>query len=116
MRLAMVNQNCAFAIYHMCEALSAALAEADGKEVLSRRLHAEVRLRLMSLSDAELWELAKMTAYPPEMPVELVYENHKREINELRTTAAKWVQGLLRDAVPDAPAAPARPQSFSDWK
>ena len=98
----MVDQNRAFVIYHLCEALCAALAEADGKEALSRRLHLEVRLRLLSLSDEELWELSKITAIPPEKPVESAYEEHKREVMELRATADKWVNTLLRDTISDA--------------
>ena len=47
-----------FIKYHLREALRGAAAEADGDEVLSRRLRAEARLRLIGLCDEQLWELA----------------------------------------------------------
>lgn len=58
--------------YHLAEAMRGAAAEADGDEILSRCLRAETKLRLMSMSDEKLWELAKATSCPPERPVELV--------------------------------------------
>ncbi len=60
-----------FVKYHLREALRGAAAEADGDEDLSRRLRAETKLRLIGMSDEQLWELAKQTSCPPEMPVEL---------------------------------------------
>ena len=47
-----------FVKYHLREAVRGAVAEADGDENLSRRLHAETELRLLNLSDEELRELA----------------------------------------------------------
>ena len=51
-----------FVKYHLREALRGTTAEMDGDEDLSRRLHTEMRLRLISMSDEELWELARVTA------------------------------------------------------
>ncbi len=87
--------------YHLIEALQAALAETDGKEVLAQRLHAETKLRLINMSDEELWELAKITASPPEEPVDVVYQGHKKAVEELKTTATEWMKDLpLKQAQP----------------
>ncbi len=50
-----------FVKYHLREALRGAAAEADGNEDLSRYANAETELRLLNMSDEELWELAKIT-------------------------------------------------------
>ena len=81
--------------YHLRGALLASIAESARNENLSRRLHAEVKQRLISMSDEELWELAKRTADPPVRPVELVYEDHKREVEKLRATSGEWMGDLL---------------------
>ncbi len=88
-----------FIKYHLIEALHGAVAEADGDEDLSRRLHAETKLRLMGMSDEELWELAKQTSCPPERPVELVYKGIKQAIEEHMTTACEWMNDL--EPLPD---------------
>ena len=85
---------------HLREALRGAIAEADGDEGLSRRLHAEAKLRLISMSDEELWELAKLTADPLGRPVELAYEDHKRRVEELKATTGEWINDLER-LIPD---------------
>ena len=43
-----------FVKYHLHEVLRGAIAEANGDEALSHRLHAETKLRLMNMSDEEL--------------------------------------------------------------
>ena len=82
--------------YHLREALRGAAAEADGDEDLSQRLRAETRLRLIGMSDEQLWELAKQTSCPPEMPVELAYKRHKQAIEELKATASEWMNDLKK--------------------
>jgi len=81
--------------YHLRGAIFASIAESAGNENLSRRLHSEVKLRLISMSDEELWELAKRTADPPVRPVELSFEGHKREAEKYRATASEWMDDLL---------------------
>jgi len=56
---------------------------------LSRRLHVETKSRLINMSAEELWELAKLTASPPERPAELIYEGLKQAIEEHRATAGE---------------------------
>ncbi|MDD5537334.1 MAG: response regulator [Candidatus Omnitrophica bacterium] len=90
-----------FARYHLLEALHGGVAEADGNDKLSRHLHAKTKLRLISMSDEELWELARLTATPPEKPPELAYRNFKQTIEKLRATKNEWVTDLQ----------PARPPS-----
>ena len=89
----MVNQD--FIKYHLHEAIYAAAAEADGDEDLSRQLHAGTKSRLISMTDDELWELAKLTAFPPKLPVELAYKRYKQKIEELKATASEWMKDLV---------------------
>ena len=89
-----------FVKYHLREALRAAVAELDGDEELSRRLHAEAKLRLVRMSDEELWELAKLTS-SPEKPVESVYKVIKQAIEEHRATASEWIPDLVKRPIPD---------------
>ena len=90
-----------FVEHHLREALRGAAAEADGDEELSRRLHAETKLRLVGMSDEELWELARLTSFPPERPAELVYKGIKQAIEELKATAGEWVNDLAERPTPD---------------
>jgi len=92
------NRNRDFVIRHLREALVAVVAEADGNERLSRRLHARAKLRLITMSDEDLRELAKVVSCPPDRPVEIVYEEIKGEIDELKQTATEWMKDLHRNA------------------
>ena len=90
-----------FVKYHLRQALRAAAAELAGDEDLSRYLHAKAKLRLISMSDEELWELAKLTSSPPERPVELVYKGIKQAKEEHRATASEWIPDLAKTPMPD---------------
>ena len=90
----MRSQN--FMINHLLEVLRAAQAELDGDEALSKRLHAQARLRLVTMSDNELRELAQITC-PPEMPIEAAYDGIRRAREEHRATAKVWLDGLSED-------------------
>lgn len=83
-----------FVKYHLRQAVRAARAELDGDEDLSRRLHAETKLRLMCMADEDLWELDKLISCPPERPVELVYKGIKGDIEEHRATIHEWINDL----------------------
>ena len=83
-----------FVVDHLIESVRAAAAEAAGDEDLADRLRAGGRLRLMTMSDEELWELARLTASPPERPVESVYEEIKQAIREHQATAGEWLDNL----------------------
>ncbi len=82
-----------FTQYHLVEALLGGVAEANGNDELSRRLYAKTRLRLVNMSNEELWELAKLMA-SPDRPVQQVYNEYKRRIEELRATRSEWLTDL----------------------
>jgi len=44
--------------HHLREALRGNIAETDGNIYLAKRLNAETKLRLIRMSDEELWRLA----------------------------------------------------------
>jgi len=71
-----------FVGYHILEALSSAIAEINGDEGLTRHLRANLKLRLMNMSEMELRQLAELISCPPERPAELVYKGIKQEIEE----------------------------------
>ncbi len=103
----MTNQD--FVKYHLYEVLLSGVADADGNEALSRRLRAQAKLRLINMSDEELWELARLTASPPERPVELAYQGHKRAIEKIRATASEWLTDLqARRPLPEKERTPKR--------
>lgn len=77
---------------HLMEALVAGLAETGGDEELSSRLRARAKLRLITMSDEQLWELARLTS--GERPVGPVYDGFKREIKEL-VLRNDWIKDLL---------------------
>ncbi len=39
---------------------------------------------------------AKITASPPEEAVNVVYQGHKKAVEELRATATEWMKDLLQ--------------------
>ena len=90
-----------FVKYHLAEALRAAVAEAEGNEDLARRLRAATKLRLINMSDEELWEFAKLVSCPPERPVELVYKGIKEDVQEYRATIREWTNDLAGGAGSD---------------
>ena len=79
---------------HLYEALHGLAAEHNGNIHLARRLNAETKLRLILMSDDELWELARRTCCPPEWPVEIAYSGHKQRVEELKATAGEWMKDL----------------------
>jgi len=84
-----------FIRYHLSEAAYAGVAELDGNEDLARRLHDKIKLRLICMTDEELWELAEQTASPPERSVELVYKGYRQRIDKLNATASEWMKDLM---------------------
>ena len=95
----MVKRN--FLDHHIVGVVRGSLAEADGDENLSRRLRAETKLRLVSMSDDELWALAEITACPPIRPVEQVYEQIKQAIEHYKTNSRSWVADLVKRPLPE---------------
>lgn len=77
---------------HLMAALAAGLAEVNGEEDLSRQLHAKTKLRLITMSDDQLWELARLTSAGK--PVEQVDESLKKVVAELIATRSEWTKDL----------------------
>jgi hypothetical protein len=77
---------------HLVEALIAGLAEISGNEELSKQLRARAKLRLITMSDEQLWELARLTSGGK--LVEQTYERFKRAVGELIATHSEWAKDL----------------------
>jgi len=89
-----------FVEYHLREALRVGIAQMGSDEGLSKRLQAKVKLRLIGMSDEELWELARLTADPLKGPVDQVYKEFKQRVEELRVTAGDWMSDLQTEQDP----------------
>ncbi|MDD4859904.1 MAG: hypothetical protein PHR56_06850 [Dehalococcoidales bacterium] len=50
-------------------------------------IKARLRSQFMNMSNAELWELAQMTSFPPKRPVEMVYLNYIQSRDKLKGSA-----------------------------
>ena len=87
-----------FVEHHLHESLRAALAEAYGDELLARRLHAEAKARLLSMSDEEIWTLAKLSSNNKDT-AKSAYAKYKEEKEKLRTNVAEWVTDIVRPTV-----------------
>ncbi len=81
--------------YHVQCAIRAALAESNGWKKEAERLRAQGNLRLMVMSEAELWELARLLSHPPARSVETVYEELIEVIENRRKTAGEWMEALV---------------------
>ena len=79
---------------HLIEAARASLAEAEGDEELSRRLRAATRMRLIGMSDDDLWELAAMIAIPMGKPVQMVFHGFKQAAEDHKATMKEWAGNL----------------------
>ena len=86
--------------YHLLQVLEASIAEIDGDEAQSRRLRAQLKLRLINMSDEELWELATV-AKPPEQTIEASYEKFKEVVEEHKATASEWIKDLSPNTIFD---------------
>ncbi len=76
--------------YHLLEAVQAAAAEAEGKEELSRRLHAATRLRLINMPDDDLWDLSVLFAVPLGKTVPEVFQSFKLAVAEHKKAIKEW--------------------------
>lgn len=80
--------------HHLIEAVRAAAAEAEGKKELARCLHAATKLRLINMSDDELWELALILAIPQGKPVQQAFHEFKQAVEEHKATRKEWMKDL----------------------
>ena len=63
--------------------------EAGGVDDLAQRLPVGAKLRLVSMPDEKLRELARIASSPPEIPVEVVYDQFKQVVKGHVATAPK---------------------------
>ncbi len=80
--------------FHIQSAIRAALAESNGLKEEAVRLRAQGNLRLMIMSNTELWELARMLSHPPARTIESVHRELMDSIIERRKTAREWTGEL----------------------
>ena len=81
------------AVQHVIEALQAA-ADVDGNEEKAERIMAETRLRLLSMNDDELRDLAAIFAILRGKPFDKCYRQFKQSVEEHRETITEWLPYL----------------------
>jgi uncharacterized protein YjiS (DUF1127 family) len=82
------------AVQHVIEALQAAAADVDGNEEKAKRIMAETRLRLLSMNDDELRDLAAIFAILRGKPFDECYQQFKQSVEEHRETMEEWLPYL----------------------
>ena len=78
------------AVQHVIEALQAA-ADVDGNEEMAKRIMTETRLRLLSMNDDELRDLAAIFAILRGKPFDECYRQFKQSVEEHRETMEEWL-------------------------
>lgn len=84
--------NLTFVEQHIVDCIRAALVEARGERQRAARLRAQSKLRLVCMSDNELWELAGRTCSPPDRSVEEAYHDIRQTVDDYIRTSKEWVQ------------------------
>lgn len=80
-----------FVEQHIVDCLRAAIVEANGEPERAARLRAQAKLRLVCMTDIEVWELAKRTCCPPTRSALDAYRDIKGTIEEYKATADQWL-------------------------
>lgn len=82
---------------HLLSSLCVGIAEVTGDENLARRLCAQTRLRLITMSDEEIWQMAKVCSLHDRSPSQVCmqYLQIKRSIEEHKATLNIWKDDLL---------------------
>ena len=80
--------------YHVQSSIRAAIAEFSGYNEEAEKLRAQGNLRLISMSEQELWELATILAHHPARPADVVYDELLEVIEEQKKTAYQWIGSL----------------------
>ena len=76
---------------HIVDWVRAAVVEANGETEKAARLRAQARIRLVSMTDDEVWELAQKTCFPPKRTAEEAYWDIKQTIAEYEDSASTWL-------------------------
>ncbi len=84
-------ENAQFVERHIIDCVRAAVVEAKGEKERAARLRAQAKLRLVCMTDEEVWELAKKTCFPPKRTVEDAYQDIKTTVSEYKATASDWL-------------------------
>ena len=85
---------------HIIEALRGSLAELHGDEDTARRLRAETKLRLITMSEEERWALATRIAHPPARTIDSVYELINQSVEQYKSGRGFWIDDLGREPNP----------------
>ena len=80
--------------YHVQSSIRATIAEFSGNKDEAKKLRAQGNLRLVTMSEDELWELATVLSHNPSRPAEVVYDEIQTVIEEQKKTAYKWISLL----------------------
>lgn len=89
---------------HIVDCLRAAVVEANGETEKAVRLRAQAKLRLVCMTDDEVWELANKTCFPPQRSATAAYRDIKQTIADYRASAHEW----LHKSFGGIPARPSR--------
>ncbi len=76
---------------HILDCIRAAVVEAQGEKEKAARLRSQARLRLVCMTDEEVWMLAWRTSCPPKRSVEDAYYDIRETIDEYRDEAGEWL-------------------------
>ena len=82
------------AVQHVIEALQGAAADVDGNEEKAKCIMAETRLRLLSMNDDELRDLAAIFAILRGKAFNECYQQLKQSVEEHRETMEEWLPYL----------------------
>lgn len=83
-----------FVSQHIFDSLRAALAEASGCEDEARRLTAQSRLRLLTMSNEETWELAQLISTHADNHIEKIHNDILGAIEDHRSIAEEWIPDI----------------------
>lgn len=86
-----------FVEQHIVDCIRVAVVEARGEEKKAARLRAQGKLRLVCMSDEEVWELAGRTCCPPIRSIEEAYSDIRQTIAEYKATTDEWLSRAFSD-------------------
>ena len=91
-----------FVEQHIIDCIRAAVIEADGDPERAARLRAQGKLRLVCMTEEEIWELAERTCCPPKRSIENAYQDIKNTIAEYRADTQRWIGETFGSTSPSA--------------
>lgn len=79
---------------HIAECVRAAVVDANGDREKAVRLRAQARLRLICMTDKDIWELAEKFASPSRNTAQ-AFHDIKRTVAEYKASADEWVHRTI---------------------